>query len=83
MPRVVVFGNVTIVGDEGEARRGLQLLLDKYAPHLHSGENYRPMSSEELNITNVYRLVIEQWSGKKREADSDFPGAFHYGDYDG
>jgi nitroimidazol reductase NimA-like FMN-containing flavoprotein (pyridoxamine 5'-phosphate oxidase superfamily) len=78
---VVVFGKVSIIGGEEEARHGLELLLDKYAPHLHSGEDYQPMTSEEVNMTNVYRIDIEQWSGKKREADSDFPGAFHFGEF--
>lgn len=75
---VVVFGRATIVGQE-EARRGLQLLLDKYAPHLRPGRDYRAISDEELSATNVYRIDVEQWSGKKREADPDFPGAFRFG----
>jgi nitroimidazol reductase NimA-like FMN-containing flavoprotein (pyridoxamine 5'-phosphate oxidase superfamily) len=78
---VVVFGSVSIVGDEEEARHGLQLLLDKYAPHLHLGEDYQPMTSEEVSMTNVYRIDIDQWSGKKREADADFPGAFRFGEF--
>jgi hypothetical protein len=36
------------------------------------------MSPEELSITNVYRIDIEQWSGKKREADPGFPGAYRF-----
>lgn len=75
---VVVFGKAVIVGPE-EARRGLQLLLDKYAPHLKPGRDYETMSEEELSATNVYRIEIEQWSGKKREADAEFPGAFRFG----
>jgi nitroimidazol reductase NimA-like FMN-containing flavoprotein (pyridoxamine 5'-phosphate oxidase superfamily) len=75
---VVVFGKVAFVGDENEARRGLQLLLDKYAPHLRPEKDYRTMSPEELSITNVYRIDIEQWSGKKREADPGFPGAYRF-----
>lgn len=75
---VVVFGKAIILGKE-EARRGLQLLLDKYAPHLKPGRDYETMSEEELSVTNVYRIEIEQWSGKKREASANVPGAFLFG----
>jgi nitroimidazol reductase NimA-like FMN-containing flavoprotein (pyridoxamine 5'-phosphate oxidase superfamily) len=77
---VTVFGPITIVEDEAEAKRGLQLLLDKYAPHLRPGTDYRPTTDGELARTTVYRLHIEQWSGKKKEAEEDFPGAYRYGD---
>jgi nitroimidazol reductase NimA-like FMN-containing flavoprotein (pyridoxamine 5'-phosphate oxidase superfamily) len=78
---VIVFGKATIITDENEGRHGMQLLLDKYFPDLRPGEDYRPILPEELNITNVYRIDIEQWSGKQREAAADYPGAFHYGDH--
>jgi uncharacterized protein len=78
---VVVFGSVTVLEDEEEAKRGLQLLLDKYAPHLRPGNDYEAATPEEVSITNVYRLEIEQWSGKKREEGADFPGAYRYGEF--
>lgn len=77
---VVVFGSVSILADPGEARRGLQLLLDKYFPHLRPDEDYRGITPEELNITTVYRLQVEQWSGKQDTAPADHPGAYYYGD---
>jgi nitroimidazol reductase NimA-like FMN-containing flavoprotein (pyridoxamine 5'-phosphate oxidase superfamily) len=76
---VVVFGRAAVVTDEGEARHGLQGLLDKYFPHLRPGRDYRPITSEELARTTVYRVRIEQWSGKRKEVAADFPGAFRYG----
>jgi len=80
---VVVFGTAVIVTDEAEAIYGLQLLLDKYAPHLTPGEDYRPPVLEELKRTAVYRLNIESWSGKKKEVAADFPGAYLYGQMPG
>jgi len=77
---VVVFGSAHLVEDSGEGRHALQLLLDKYAPHLKPGRDYRPTTDEELARTAVYRIRIERWSGKKKEADVDFPGAFFYGE---
>lgn len=75
---VVVFGRAVAVDDPVEAEEGLQLLLDKYAPHLRPGEDYRPITPEELKRTGVLRLDIESWSGKKKQVAADFPGAFDY-----
>ncbi len=74
---VVVFGRASIL-DGADAERGLQLLLDKYFPHLQPGRDYRPIMPEELARTSVYRIEIESWSGKKKQV-GDFPGAFLYG----
>lgn len=78
---VTVFGTAVIVEDAAEAEHGLQLLLDKYAPHLRPGRDYRPTTPEELKRTAVYRINIEAWSGKKKEVAADFPGAFFYGQH--
>jgi nitroimidazol reductase NimA-like FMN-containing flavoprotein (pyridoxamine 5'-phosphate oxidase superfamily) len=77
---VVVFGTASIVDEAGEAERGLQLLLDKYAPHLKPGRDYRPITAGELKRTSVFRLDIESWSGKRRYVEPDFPGAYRYED---
>jgi nitroimidazol reductase NimA-like FMN-containing flavoprotein (pyridoxamine 5'-phosphate oxidase superfamily) len=76
---VVVFGRGSVIEDEAEAAQALQQLLDKYFPHLKPGQDYRPIISEELRRTSVYRIAIEQWSGKRKKVDADFPGAFFYG----
>lgn len=76
---VVVFGRADLVEDGEEARRALQMLLDKYAPHLKPGVDYRPPIGEEIRRTSVYRIHIESWSGKKKEVGADFPGAYLYG----
>jgi nitroimidazol reductase NimA-like FMN-containing flavoprotein (pyridoxamine 5'-phosphate oxidase superfamily) len=77
---VVVFGRGEIVTDAAEAERGLQLLLDKYCPHLRPGRDYRPITADELAVTTVYRIRIDRWSGKQKVAPADFPGAFRYGE---
>lgn len=74
---VVVFGDAHIVEDREEALAGLQLLMDKYAPHLKPGEDYRPPVEEELPRTAVYRINISAWSGKKKEVEG-FDGAYWY-----
>jgi nitroimidazol reductase NimA-like FMN-containing flavoprotein (pyridoxamine 5'-phosphate oxidase superfamily) len=75
---VVAFGAGSQIDDAEQATRALQLLLDKYAPHLRPDEDYRPVVKEELARTAVFCLQIEQWSGKKKVAAEDFPGAFVY-----
>ena len=75
---VVVFGRGAVVPDKEEARRALQLLLDKYAPHLRPGRDYRAITDEELARTAVYRVRIVEWSGKRKQERPDFPGAFVY-----
>ena len=77
---VVVFGRIQIVNGKKEAQHGLQLLLDKYFPHLKSGKDYKPITSESIEITAVMRIDIESWSGKEKRVDQDFPGAFTFGD---
>lgn len=75
---VSVFGLIKILPDAEASRFALQLLLDKYAPHLRPGRDYRPIADEELERTTVYRIEIESWSGKRNVKPSDFPGAFEY-----
>ncbi len=73
---VVVFGKGRVVQDGAEAKEALQQLLDKYAPHLQAGRDYRPTTDDELARTAVYRIDIEAWSGKQKEVEADFPGAY-------
>lgn len=77
---VAVFGRARII-EGAEAERALQLLLDKYFPHLKPGRDYRPIVPEELARTSVYRIEIESWSGKRKAVGDDFPGAFRYGEH--
>jgi len=78
---VTVFGRCTVVDDDDEAYRGLQMLMDKYAPQLQPDRDYRPASLEDLDRTSVYRIDIEAWSGKMNEKDADSPGAYRYEHY--
>lgn len=75
---VVAYGEIAIIEDEDEAIHGLQLLLDKYFPHLKSGADYTPTQPVELEVTAVFRLDIREWAGKRKKVAEDFPGAFIY-----
>lgn len=75
---VMIFGQAQTVEDEQEALHALQLIMDKYAPHLRPGEDYRPPVLEELKRTAVFRIDIHEWSAKKKEVADDFAGAYWY-----
>ncbi len=77
---IIVFGTTSIVDNDDEATHGLQLLMDKYFPHLELGTDYEPVSEFALKVTAIYRIDIESWSGKERKVQDDFPGAFYYSD---
>lgn len=77
---VAVFGKGRVVTDDEEKERGLQMLLDRYAPHLRPGRDYRGITAAELKRTGVYRIDIETWSGKQKIAEDNHPGAFDLGE---
>ena len=77
---VVVFGQIKVVETFDEMLIALQQTMDKYAPHLHSGEDYPPIDESELNGLAVYRLEISAWSAKRDQGLPDNPGAFRFED---
>lgn len=76
---VVVFGRASLVEDMDLARAKMQLLIDKYFPHLTVGADYRPITDQEILEISVIRVDIEGWSGKRKRASDDFPGAVEFG----
>ena len=64
---VVVFGHLTVVDDPEEAKRSLQLLMDKHFPHLRPDVDYESVSDDDLKVTAVFRMDIEAWSGKEKK----------------
>lgn len=80
---VVAFGRGRVLDDREEAAAALARLMAKYAPHLAAEHDYALPSPEELDVTSVYRVDIEAWSGKKKEVAADFPGAYRWEDVSG
>jgi nitroimidazol reductase NimA-like FMN-containing flavoprotein (pyridoxamine 5'-phosphate oxidase superfamily) len=77
---VVAYGEIAVVDRDDDAKRFLQRLLDKYAPHLVVGQDYREPVPEEIVRTSVFRLAIESWTAKRKAVAADFPGAYLYDD---
>ena len=77
---VVVTGRAFEVEDPVEAERGLHLIMEKYAPHMKPGKDYRPIAPDEVARTSVIRIDIHAWSGKQKTEADDFPGAYWFKD---
>ena len=75
---VVVRGTLTLLDNPAAKRAVLERFMAKYAPHLTAGEDYEPIAEASVDRTAVYRLAVEEWSGKRGEKPPDFPGAFEY-----
>ncbi len=66
---VVAFGHIRIIEDSAEKRRALYGLIDKYFPTMTAGQEYRPITTKELQRTSVYAIAIQSWSGKRNWAE--------------
>jgi nitroimidazol reductase NimA-like FMN-containing flavoprotein (pyridoxamine 5'-phosphate oxidase superfamily) len=77
---VVVFGVARLLGETEEMLYGLRLIMEKYAPHLRPGADYRPLSEGELDGVAVYCIEIAGWSAKRKQAPADFLGAYRFED---
>jgi len=62
---VIAFGRIKILEDDGEKRRALYGLMEKYFPDMVPGKHYRPITGKELARTSVYTIAIDSWSGKR------------------
>lgn len=65
----IVFGTLHILEDQAEKRRALSGLIGKYFPTMTAGQEYRPITEQELKRTSVYAIHIDSWSGKKNWPD--------------
>ncbi len=66
---VVAFGTIRIVADAAEQLYALYGLLKKYFPTMTPGQEFRPITDQELKRTSVYAIAIENWSGKRNWPD--------------
>jgi nitroimidazol reductase NimA-like FMN-containing flavoprotein (pyridoxamine 5'-phosphate oxidase superfamily) len=75
---VVAYGQARRVLEASEMLHGLGLLMAKYAPHLHPGQDYRTLDEGELKGVAVFRIDIEAWTAKRKTAPENFPGAYRF-----
>jgi hypothetical protein len=62
---VIIFGNIRLIENPEEKQAALYGLLNKYFPAMTAGQEYRPITDQELNRTSVYAIAIDSWSGKE------------------
>ena len=66
---VIAFGSIRVVNDVDEQRHALYGLLKKYFPTMTPGQEFRPITDQELKRTSVYAIAIDSWSGKRNWAE--------------
>tara|TARA_B100001167_G_scaffold132198_1_gene83139 strand:+ start:1540 stop:2121 length:582 start_codon:yes stop_codon:yes gene_type:complete len=66
---VIAFGRIRVIKDIDEKRDVLNELLQKYFGEMRSGEDYRPITDNELKRTSVYGIELESWSGIRNWED--------------
>jgi hypothetical protein len=66
---VIAYGQIRVLEDEEEKRHALYGLIRKYFPTMTAGQEYRPITEQELKRTSVYAIAIESWSGKRNWPD--------------
>ncbi len=66
---VIAYGPVRVIENFSEKREMLYGLIEKYFPKMRAGEEYRPITDQELRHTSVYAIAIDSWSGKRNWAD--------------
>lgn len=75
---VVARGELSLVEPAEEKFAVLERFMTKYAPQLTPGEDYDPIAEASVDRTAVYRFDVDEWSGKRGEKPTEFPGAFEY-----
>ncbi len=77
---VMVFGHGRIIEDKDRKFEIFDQMVQRYFPGRRVGEDYNPPPSEDLGITALVEVTIEEWSGKARRGgptgpDDDDPHA--------
>lgn len=72
---VIAYGEMGLLEARERKRDALARLMEKFAPGMTPGEDYRAITDAEVDRTAVIRLAIDDWSGKRNRADPDDPTA--------
>lgn len=75
---VVLYGRIEVLTDMDLARDKMQMLLDKYFPRFRPENHYKSITSDEIMGISIYKISIDKWSAKQKEAPDDFKDAFYF-----
>ena len=73
-----IFGKASRIDEHKEKEQILILLAEKFSPHFSYGEDYPKLSDDDIKTTAIFKIKIEEWSGKQNEEASDFKNAYTY-----
>ncbi len=77
---VVVFGKCEVMTDLKEARNKMHLLIEEYFSHLKRDEDYKSITQPEIQEIAVFKISIDSWTAKQKEAEPNFPVAISFSD---
>lgn len=61
----VAFGHARVLEDDPKKREALYGLIRKHFPDYRPGQEYAMITDEELQVTTVYAVKVDHWSGKR------------------
>ena len=70
---VVLFGRSREVTDEAEKFRLFDGMVQRYFPGRTGGQDYHEPPSQDLNVTALVEVTIEEWNGKVRSGGPTGP----------
>ena len=70
---VMVFGHGKLIEDEDRKFEIFDQMVQRYFPGRLVGEDYNPPPSEDLGITALVEVTIDEWSGKARRGGPTGP----------
>lgn len=70
---VMVFGHGKLIEDEDRKFEIFDQMVQRYFPGRQVGQDYNPPPSEDLGITALVEVTINEWSGKARRGDPTGP----------
>ena len=70
---VVLFGRSREVADEAERCRLFDAMVQRYFPGRMSGQDYRKPPPQDLSVTALVEVTIEEWNGKVRSGGPTGP----------
>ncbi len=78
---VIVFGCAVEGKNSTKKRDILQLLFEKHTPpHLKVNVDYEPASQKEIDSASVFRIDIDDWSGKMKWTNVEAKFSFYHED---
>lgn len=80
---VIVFGHSEEIKDNDKKHAIMQSIFEKHTPHLKANIDYEPASQEEIDSTSIFRIEIDDWTGKMKWTDVEPEFSFYYEDVRG